>query len=116
MEKFGNIHALGKIKLVAQTFIPNPSNLPQVNHKNGDKTDNRVENLEWSSGKQNQEHAVKNGFYKVGEKHFRAKLSKEKIFLIRKSPLSANKLSKILKVNRTTVDNVRRNKTWKHIK
>jgi hypothetical protein len=45
-------------RLVAEAYIPNPNNLPQVNHINGVKNDNRVSNLEWVNASQNQNHRV----------------------------------------------------------
>lgn len=65
-------------RLVAITFIPNPLNLPQVNHKDGNKFNNRVDNLEWCTPFQNTHHAMNTGLRDThGENNPAAVLTEE---------------------------------------
>nr|DAR10600.1 MAG TPA: homing endonuclease [Caudoviricetes sp.] len=53
-------------RIVAESFIPNPNNFPQVNHKDGDKNNNHVNNLEWCTKSMNELHAFQTGLKRTG--------------------------------------------------
>ena len=68
MKKNGKFMKRYVHRLVATYFIPNPENKREVNHKNLDRTDNRVENLEWITSSDNQKHKYQNGDYKTSNR------------------------------------------------
>ena len=80
----GHVQMLVHI-LVAKHFIPNPYGYPQINHKNGNKQDNSVSNLEWCTAQQNNHHALQHGlrpgYMSANEKeqHLRAVLQGKQV-------------------------------------
>lgn len=105
-------------RLVAQSFIPNPESKPCVNHINGNKADNRVENLEWCTYGENQQHAIDTGLLSCrGEAHSNSKLTEDAVREIRQNAqgLSQAALGKLYGVSAAMVNRVRARKAWKHV-
>ena len=104
-------------KLVALAFIDNPSNLPQVNHIDGCKTNNAVENLEWVTSKENSIHAHKTGLAKnaEGAESSSAKFTWEEIRYIRSDTgLLQRELAEVFGVRDSTISLIQNYKTYKY--
>lgn len=104
-------------RLVAQQYIPNPENKLQVNHKDGNKLNNCVDNLEWVTNQENRNHAIKNDLHFCGDRCFWSKLTSQDVMFIRNdNSYNITELSKMFNVARSTIRNVKIGKTWKQLK
>lgn len=104
-------------RLVAEAFIPNPNNYPQINHKDGNKQNNHYKNLEWCNNSQNRIHGFRTGLIKkpIGELNPNSKLTLIQINQIRilKNLFTINELSKIYNITYQQIRNIIQYKNWK---
>ena len=120
-------------RLVAEAFIKNKHDKPQVNHINGIKGDNRAENLEWVTPAENIRHAIdtgllkykkkekeiKNSKYSLGEEVNGSKLTPEEVIEIRVlwelREFKQVELAEKFGVDNSTINDIIRRRQWKHI-
>lgn len=103
-------------RIVAIHFIPNPEQKKEVNHKNGIKTDNRVDNLEWATAKENQKHSRRIGLHKeIGETHKFAKLTNKQVLEIFHSDEHNKVLSEKNNIGILAIQRIKSGHKWSSI-
>lgn len=109
--------------LVAKAFLPNPDEKREVNHIDGDKQNNRVENLEWVTSSENTRHAIQNGKMKIkkGTQCYQSKLTDEQVRYIRRVYIPRHPefgqlaLARRFNVSSSTIYEIISRKTYKDI-
>lgn len=105
-KQYHNVH-----RIIAKAFIPNPQEHREVNHKDGNKLNNSVQNLEWVTTRKNQIHVRDNGLSK------KLKLDKTRVKEIRNlyatGKYTTRQLAKIYNVGKTLIGDIIRETRWK---
>jgi hypothetical protein len=118
-------------RILAEAFIPNPENKPQVNHIDADKLNNNLSNLQWVNPSENIQHSLKRSpeLWKrrgnpqnfkafIGESHWNTKLNKDAIICIRScfdKGVSIKTIASAFKISRTNVRRIINRITWKEV-
>ena len=103
-------------RLVADAFLYKSDKNQEVNHKDGNKLNNRKDNLEWVTKSENINHSHVVLKQDNGENRYNSKLKEKDVLEIRNSNLSQNKLAKIYNVSKTCIQQVKSGKSWKQTK
>lgn len=110
-------------RMVGECYLDNVNNLPEINHEDGNKSNNRYSNLKWTTSSDNKKHAYNNGLMMApkGEKSKVSKLKNEDVIYIREKykprdkQYNKEKLSTMFNISQRTINDIISNKTWKHI-
>lgn len=130
VRKNGKLKLLTVHRLIAFAFIPNPKDKPYINHKDGNKLNNDISNLEWATSSENNLHAYKTGLKYVseyqknktslmnrGSNQHNSKLKEHDISGIRRlnKTIKGKEIAKIYNVSKSTISQIISGKTWKHV-
>ena len=106
-------------RLVAEHFIPNPNGYEEINHRNANKQDNRVDNLEWCDRRQNIDHSVKNGVTPRGSRVWASLLREDQVReikeLLLKGKITQSEIAEMFGVSQQCVSDIKLGRTWKHV-
>lgn len=110
-------------RLVAESYIPNPNNLPCVNHLDGNKLNNDISNLEWCTYSENMVHASEHGLlHTIGEKQYSSKLTEKDVKYIRNvykkgdPEYGSSALGRKFNVDHKAIYSIIAGKTWRHVR
>jgi len=105
-------------RLVACSFVTGSENL-QVNHKDGDKSNNNYNNLEWCTDKENKEHSVKNGLNAKGIRNGKSKLTESEVRRIKDfikiGDNTQSDIGLMFNIHPSVISDIKNNRIWKHI-
>lgn len=108
-------------RMVGECFIPNPQNNPVINHKDCNKLNNNVENLEWTTIRENSIHSVINGNWpdNSGSKNGQSKLNETQVLEIKKLLSIANhsipSIARKFSISRTAIYDIKSGRKWSHV-
>lgn len=104
-------------RLIAEAFIPNPLNLPMVNHIDGNKKNNSIDNLEWCDGDFNMKHARDKGLLVKGREVHTNKLDEIQVLTISSciGHIKQKDLAAYFKVSESCIQMIASKRNWKHL-
>ena len=120
IDMYGVAKKIDVHRLVALNWIDNPLDKPQVNHIDGNKSNNSIENLEWNTAAENMAHASMMGLMVRGEKHWKTSLTKKQVTDIKRivetGLFTNNEIAEKVGTNPVNISRIKNGKRWAHIK